>query len=180
MELDATEATRQLFESYADTVYRFSCCVLPNPTEAEDAVQEIFMRAFRSWDTFQGRSDAKTWLLSIARNYLYDRLRKQQREKQLLHEVASEAKVDRQLGFHPDIEMEELLLKLKLSYRQVLILRYVQDMTTEEIAVSLGWSPAKVRTNLHRAVKTLRKFTQGNHPQSTSTAKGKVGATYGI
>lgn len=178
MKLEAAEATRQLFDTYADVVYRFSCHVLQNSTEAEDAVQEIFIKAFRSWDAFQGRSDAKTWLLSIARNHLYDRLRKQRREKRLLNEAASEAKADRQPIHHPDIEMEELLLGLKQSYRQVIMLRYIQDMSTEEIAVTLGWSSAKVRTTLHRAVQTLRKLTQGKYPQPT--ARGKAGDTYGI
>lgn len=167
-----------MFDSYADVVYKFSSFVLQNPTEAEDAVQEIFMKAFRSWDTFQGRADAKTWLLSIARNHLYDRLRKQQRERRLLRKALSEAQANDQRVYHPDIEMEELLLGLKLPYRQVIVLRYMHDMTIAEIAAVLGWSSVKVRTTLHRAVQTLRKQSQDKF--SEFTANGKAGETYGV
>ncbi|RIV22753.1 sigma-70 family RNA polymerase sigma factor [Alicyclobacillaceae bacterium I2511] len=92
--LDAAEATKKLLDSYTNVGYKFSSFVLQNPTEAEDAVQKIFMKAFRSWDTFQGRADAKTWLLSIARNHLYDRLREQQRERRLLRKALLEAQTN--------------------------------------------------------------------------------------
>lgn len=159
--LNAAEATRHLFDLYADMVYRFSFYILKDAEEAEDAVQEIFIKVLRSWDQFEERSDPKTWLLSITRNHLYDKLRKMKRDRLLLQTVADESRVQPDSPPVTDVEMEELLLDLKLPYRQVVILRYMQDMTTEEVARVMGWSKAKVRTTLHRAIQTLRRRSRG-------------------
>lgn len=164
--LEASEATRRLFDAHADAVYRYACYVLRDSTEAEDAVQEIFIKVLRSWDQFQGQSNTKTWLWSITRNHLYDRLRKKKLDHRLLRQQMSVALLNAASAPLPDDhEIQELLMGLKLSYRQVLVLRYMQDLTTEEIAASLGWSHVKVRTTLHRAIKELRKRTQQSEPQ---------------
>ncbi|QSO46080.1 RNA polymerase sigma factor [Alicyclobacillus mengziensis] len=71
-----TAIIRQLFDEYADSLYRYAKYSLPPDMDARDVVQEVFLRAFRSWHGFQGQSSAKTWLYQIARNHIYDLLRK--------------------------------------------------------------------------------------------------------
>ena len=117
------------------------------------------MKVFRAWDTFQGQANAKTWIFSIARNHLYDKLRKQKREQQLLREAASEVRTNDFATHHGDLEMVELLMGLKLPYRQVIVLRYMQDMTTEEVADSprlesrkSSYHPPSSRTRIAQAL----------------------------
>ncbi|MCL6442200.1 MAG: RNA polymerase sigma factor [Alicyclobacillus sp.] len=157
--MDASEATRFLFDAYADAVYRYARYILRDSTEAEDAVQDIFIKVLRSWDQFQGRADPKTWLWTITRHHLYDRLRKRKADGLLFMQLSNAIEEMVQVSQPHDLEIEELLLGLKLSYRQVLVLRYLEGMATEEIAAALGWSHAKVRTTLHRAIKELRHRT---------------------
>src|SRR5919106_1186384 len=81
-EREATLAPDETFQRDAlpwmDDVYRFALSLSRNPAEAEDIVQETYLRAYRSWHTFQPGSDARRWLFTITRNVF---LRSREREK---------------------------------------------------------------------------------------------------
>lgn len=150
---ERTAEIRQLFFDHADSLYRYAKYAAPQSVDPRDVVQEVFVRAFRSWSSFQGESTAKTWLFRIARNYIYDLLRKQRHERayQLRQQLSEQA-----TELDSIIELEDALLRLPPSYQQVLNLRWLQDLSVADTAAVLGWSEAKVRVTFHRAKKQLQ------------------------
>lgn len=64
------EDIRSLYEQYANDIYRYARLTLGDSSVAKDVVQEVFLRAFRSWEQFRSEANPRTWLMSITRNYL--------------------------------------------------------------------------------------------------------------
>lgn len=157
--LRAEEAVEELFELYADEIFRYARLMLRDDYLAEDLVQEVFIRVLRSWDKFREESNAKTWLWTIARNCLYDVFRKRKRNS--LH-FTEKALDDLQVTtpFQSLIELEESIYALNENQRQVFILRCIQDLSVSDTASVLGWTEAKVKTTLHRAINQLKMTLQ--------------------
>jgi len=83
---EAREAIRQLYDTYQHDVYRFALYSLQDEGAAADMVQEVFLRAIKGWRSFRGEASAKTWLLTIARNYMLDAYRKERRKNRFMRE----------------------------------------------------------------------------------------------
>lgn len=81
------EEITQLYDFYANDVYRFARLTLDDQSDAEDVVQEVFVRALRNWNRFRFTSSPKTWLLSITRNCVMDVLRKKRSAKRILQRI---------------------------------------------------------------------------------------------
>lgn len=173
---DSTEIIRTLFEQHADAIYRYAKYSLPRGIDAKDVVQEVFLRAFQGWGDFNGKADPKTWLFKIARNYIYDLLRKKQRQR--IYE-ANMPKSDGFAELDTMIELEDVLRRLKLSHRQVLNLRWIQGMTVTETAQVLGWSQSKVRLTFHRARKKLHELLQESSSGQWATYADGGGTVHG-
>lgn len=151
----ANDEIEDLFELYASDVYRFARYLGPRDIDANDVVQEVFLRAFRNWDSRRTYSNPKAWLLQIARNYVFDVLRKKRVETNFEKSHKPDlSKVS--VPLDTLIELEDELSRLKPDFRQVFVLRCLHDMTIEETAEVLKWSQSKVKTSLHRAIKELR------------------------
>lgn len=151
--MSPSDGIEQLFHLYASDVYRFARYLAPE-VDGKDIVQEVFLRAFRGWNN-QGILNPKAWLLQITRNYVFDLLRKKRVENKFKETHKPDlSRVS--VPLNTLIELEDAVLHLKLDYRQVFILRCVHDLPVEETAEILGWSEAKVKTTLHRALKELR------------------------
>ncbi|MBT2690937.1 RNA polymerase sigma factor [Bacillus sp. ISL-47] len=151
------------FYEYSHDIYHFLIYTL-GTGDVEDLVQEVFIRAIRNIDSFQERSSPKTWLFGIARHVGIDEIRKRQRErlKNYLFMKSEEASSkDNPEEFLEMSETHQVLYKavrgLKQSYRDVVILRGIKEMTIGETAEILGWSEGKVRLTFHRAIKALQK-----------------------
>ncbi|WAH39795.1 RNA polymerase sigma factor [Alicyclobacillus fastidiosus] len=150
----AKEGIEQLFHLYASDVYRFARYLAPSGVDAKDVVQEVFLRAFRKWNG-QSVSNPKAWLLQITRNYIFDLLRRKKCESHYKEKHKPDLTMV-SVPLDTLIELEEAVSALKPDYRQVFMLRCVHDLSVEETAQVLGWSRAKVRTSLHRAITKLR------------------------
>ena len=155
LKLDAAAATEELFALYKEDVYRYARFTLGSPTDAEDVVQEVFLRILKSWDRFRGDAHPKTWLWTITRRCIIDRARKLEKDKNTVP-------FEERLGGHTDnheskiLEVEGLLQTLSQDQREVVTLRLIQDWSTADTARILGWSESKVKTTLHRAVTQMR------------------------
>lgn len=149
-------------------IYRVARAILRNDTEAEDVMQDAYVRAYGSLGQYAGEARFSTWLTRIAVHECLARLRKQKRfttmEEIENHEVTP--KVLRTSLKNPEeqilsselrsvLEME--IDQLPRIYRAVFIVREVEEMSTIESAIALGITEKAVKTRLHRAKAILRK-----------------------
>lgn len=160
--LQSDEAVKDLFYHYADDLYRFALYSVGNHDDAKDIVQDVFLKAYRSFGNFRQEAQCKTWLFQIAKNQIRDHFRRSRVRKTAFRK---ENKVpNRFTEFDSDIEIQDALSRLKENFRQVLILRFIEDLSVRDTADILHWSEAKVRTTQHRALKQLRTIFEDGHP----------------
>jgi RNA polymerase sigma-70 factor (ECF subfamily) len=161
-----------LIRPHERSVYIMALSLLQNEADAEDAAQEAFLKAFRNLAKFRGESKFGTWLVSITLNEARSRLRS---KKSLKMESLDETP-DEQGNVSPALlrdwreipsealERKEvrLLLQQAISdlppiYREVFLLRDVEELSVSESAEALGISIASVKVRLHRARMMLQK-----------------------
>lgn len=138
---------------YQDTVYRTALHVTGCPQDAEDAVQEVFLRLFTQRTPFQGPEHLRYWLIRVTVNVCRDMLRSPWRRRRAsLTEVPDEPVFD-----HPEQgELYREVLALPEKYRTVLFLFYYEELSVREIAEILGLQTTAVTTRLHRARAKLK------------------------
>jgi len=154
------EAIVELYQRYGKELFGYLCWLTKDPHQAEDILQETFMRAMTGILRFQGKSSIRTWLFSIARNCYIDDLRKR-KELKSLDDIPEPA-----AAF--DLEIEVIGRELKSSInsalntldersRRVVIMRS-QGFSFLEIGVAIGVSEGSARVLNHRAMKKLKEF----------------------
>jgi RNA polymerase sigma-70 factor (ECF subfamily) len=147
----------QLMHRYTGAVYNLAYRMLGNAEDAEDASQEIFLRAYTRLASFDRERRFSTWLLSIGSNYCIDRLRRRRFAWLTLDDAAfalpsGEPGPERSaLNHEQRAIVQQALLKLPETYRLVMVLRYWQDLSYEEIARATGLPESTIKTRLHRA-----------------------------
>jgi len=157
-----------LMRRYNQKLYRAARSVFPgDPSEAEDVVQDAWVRAFEHLDQFEGRAQLSTWLVRITLHEAWARSRKRRRLGPLDDSDEQEAAMQAATpGPDPEkdastLEMraflEEAVATLPENYRTVFVLRSIEDMSTEETAECLDLSTDVVKTRLHRARGLLRR-----------------------
>ncbi len=150
------DAANQLMDAHYEAVYRWLLHLCRRREEAADLTQETFLQVWEGLDGFQGRASLKTWIHRIA-YYTYLRAeRSAQPERRLLAEARNdpalaEAVVGRQV-------VEEALAQLPEGQRQVVVLHYLQSLTSAEIAGVLGVPVGTVLSRLHTARGKLREL----------------------
>lgn len=159
-------AVRALIKANNQRLFRVARAVLRNDGEAEDVVQETYVRAFTRLDTFRGDSSFSTWLTRIALNEALGRRRRQRptTDIEMIDETPPSAEV---IAFPKSPEAEaargevKLLLEacidaLPADLRTIFVLRDVEELSTEEAADFLDIKPETAKTRLHRARRALR------------------------
>ena len=160
---------QDLYDRYHQDLYQFIYYMVKNRTTAEDLVQEVYIKVFKSYDTFKGESSPKTWMFSSARHVTIDFFRKEERRQNRSADYYEWHDHDEQLSDVqplPD-EIAEKNEEIQLLYRclddctedqrVVVILRYIQELSIQETAEVLNWTVSKVKTTQHRAIKFLTK-----------------------
>lgn len=151
--LSETELER-LVDQYGDGLLRVCLLYLKDYALAEDAVQETFLRVYRSYSQFEGRCSEKTWLTSIAINVCRNILRSSWRRRMVGEDALLYLKSeDPDL---PDPTVSRAVMKLPAEQRAAVILYYVQGMKVREIAQALELPTATVSSRLSRARRKLR------------------------
>lgn len=154
--LNPPDAALMLFEQHGDELYRFIRYTVGRKSDADDLLQETFLRVLQSWANFRHKSSPKTWLWSIAKNCIRDFYRSQRRHSRdvsLPDDIGQRTTADEELV---NAQLQRNLQQLTVSQRQVFIERIIHDKTTAETALTLNWSESKVKTTLHRALRALR------------------------
>lgn len=153
----------QFYELHSDSIFKYIFFLVGNKETAEDLTQETFYRGYKQFDQLQEQAAIQTWLRKIARNLVYDYFRRK-RIIQFIPFISKYDQRDEQLLPSEIIEKgEEIVLlysalsKLKLEYKEVIILRKIEGLSIKESALLLGWSEAKVKNNTIRAIQALKK-----------------------
>ena len=165
-------AFEALMRRYNGRLFRVARAILRDDAEAEDAVQDAYLNAFRHMRDFQGDAQLATWLTRIVINESLMRLRRRKRENVVVpfssadgpdagatSEVADEAaESPAETTLRAELRrlLEKTIDELPVAFRTVFVMREVEDMTVDETARCLGIPPATVRTRQFRARALLR------------------------
>lgn len=168
-------AFNELVEAYEQRVFRLVHRMLGRRDEAEDMAQEVFVQVFKAVATFRGDSKLSTWIYRIAVNLCKNRIkyltRRHEGAQQELEPVAERAPLSQAKGVtfgdvaRPDHMVEglqvELIVKrciaeIEPDFREVLVLRDVEDLSYEEIAEITGLADGTVKSRIHRARAMLK------------------------
>jgi RNA polymerase sigma-70 factor, ECF subfamily len=146
-------AYERLYELYAARLKSIAFHLVGSRADAEDAVQETFLKVYRAMDGFEGQSSLSTWMCRILINCCYDVLRKQHRsvERPVRAEAASESKLPLRMA------LERALEKLNERQRIVFLLFEVEGLRHSEIAVILQVPEGTSRSWLFEAKRELKR-----------------------
>jgi RNA polymerase sigma-70 factor (ECF subfamily) len=158
-------AFAELYDSYVEKIYRFVYFKINSKEEAEDIVSSVFLKVWtylieyteKEIDSFSGL------IYRVARNAIIDFYRergaKQFASEEILETVAVEEKNYQLAAASQEVEKIMFIIKkLKQDYQEVLLLKYVEELTTAEIAEILNKSQVNVRITMHRAMKKLKEL----------------------
>lgn len=180
-----TGAFEELVHKHGRRVYRTLAGILGNHEDAQDAMQDTFLKAFRRLNTFEGRSRFSTWLVSIGANAAIEKLRERRPVDSL-----DEGLVDEEGAFRPrllqswcdspelryvKLQMKELVQRevrrLPVTYRAVVVLRDIEQLSTREAAEALGLEVPTLKSRLLRGRLLLREALS---PHFASSSKGML------
>jgi RNA polymerase sigma-70 factor (ECF subfamily) len=156
------EAFGELYDRHVVRVYRHLYYMVGNAAEAEDLTAQTFLRAWEAIDRYQVRgAPFVSWLLRIAHNLGVSYLRSK-RESSQLHDgiVDDKPRRDPEWSYQQAAEEElvrEAIMHLREEQRQVIILRFIEELEYREVAEIIGKSVAAIRVIQHRALNALRK-----------------------
>ena len=162
---------------YQDKIYNLCRHMLGNAHDAEDASQDVFLKAFQALSKFQPEASLYTWLYRIATNTCIDRRRKpvfeslfggSEEGERLVHDRASDAPSPERLYQSKQLDrtLQESLGKLSPKLRTVIVLKEIEELSYEEIADTLEISMGTVKSRIARAREELqilmKKFREQN------------------
>ncbi|RUU81110.1 RNA polymerase sigma factor [Mesorhizobium sp. M7A.F.Ca.MR.362.00.0.0] len=161
------DAFRTIIKTHNQRLYRIARGVVRNDSEAEDIVQEAYVKAFAHLDAFRGDSSLATWLSRIVINEALGRLRKRRRTVALPENPQAEIirfplnpsdDPERTMAQRQVLQLvEQATDSLPDVYRTVFVARVIEGLSIEETADLLGVRPQTVKTRLHRARALVRK-----------------------
>ncbi|MER8749643.1 RNA polymerase sigma factor [Mesorhizobium sp. M1050] len=161
------DAFRTIIKMHNQRLYRIARGVVRNDSEAEDIVQEAYVRAFAHLDAFRGDSSLATWLSRIVINEALGRLRKRRRTVAMPENPQAEIirfplnpsdDPERTMAQRQILQLvEQATDSLPDVYRTVFVARVIEGLSIEETADLLGVRPQTVKTRLHRARALVRK-----------------------
>lgn len=168
-----TEQYHELIRPYERGVYTMALALLRNEGDAEEVAQETFLKAFRALGEFRGEAKFSTWLISIAVNEARGRLRRRVLAPMVsLDEEAEDGglvvppallrdwrEVPLEALERKEVRamLEEAMAGLRPIYREVLVMRDVEEFSIAETAQTLGISAGSVKVRLHRARMMMQK-----------------------
>jgi RNA polymerase sigma-70 factor, ECF subfamily len=154
---------------HVDGLFGYALVLTRNRANAEDLVQETYVRALKAGDRLQENSNVKAWLFTILRNIWLNELRKRRSAPVFLtiedKEVPAESLAGKELGAHEVLESNEnvqsvqaAIRSLPLPFREVILMREFEDLSYQEIANVLGCPTGTIMSRLGRARAKLREL----------------------
>ena len=155
--MDHSNRLEELVAKHEHTLYRAALALLGDPQEAEDAVQDTFLRYLEKRPELRDRDHEKAWLLKVTANRCKSLLRTRKRHPAV--ELLDIYPVPEDEGSR---ELMEAILALPANQRSAVHLHYYEGYTSEEIGMILGQRPGTVRSHLSRAREALRRYLTDN------------------
>lgn len=174
----------ELYERYADRIHRHLLVLLGRPSDADDALQVVFMKAFRSIDTFEGRSTLSTWMHGIAVHVALTQLRMRKRRESAMHAFAAEKHGAGSGAAHGDAEVRVVLAqrverlhrhleKVSPKRRVPFLLYYVEQLELSEVAAQIGTSEptawARIKRTRARVLRAIEREDLGERRREGET-----------
>ena len=142
----------KLIQTHKIDLYKTALSFLRNEEEALEAIQEVTYRAYKSMGSVRDAAYFKTWLIRIMINYCNDQVKKNRRvilgDDAFIHQGRTES--------HTGMELKDAMLDLDERSREVLTLKYFNDMKIKDIAHTMKCPEGTVKTWLNKALKALR------------------------
>lgn len=169
------DAFLELVDRYQDKIYRLAYKITGNPTDAEDVLQEVFLKIYSKIHTFEGRSQLSSWIYRIAVNAAYQKIARDKKSRHISldevlptmgHDEVVASRLAADWMERPDEvlltgearrEMMQAIQELPPEYHVVFALKDLEGLPNQEIADILGLSLPAVKSRLHRARLFLRK-----------------------
>lgn len=166
-------AVDQFVRALHRDVRRYVAYLSADPQSAEDLTQETFLRALGSLHRFEGRSSARTWLLSIARRTVVDSLRHKAARPKIADrddwQAAAEQSQPRGVpGFEDGVALAELLAAIPAERREVFVLTQLMGLPYAEAALMLGCPIGTVRSRVARARSSLIDLLKDTDPETAA------------
>lgn len=144
--------------TYADMVYKIAYRYVANPTDVDDVFSETFLTYFKKERVFQDEEHRKAWLIRVTINCAKDLLRGKPSWEELNETIAGDdlpaVSSEEQLDLHKAIR------QLRLEYREVICLYYLEGLSVTEISAVLGRNENTIKTHLARGREKLRKYLE--------------------
>lgn len=151
------EAYRQIVEEYGNRLLRTCYLILKDRGEAEDVVQETFIKVFKNIGSFRESSGIYTWIYTIALNLSRDRLRKKKDMVVLEDEWVGNMDVESEIEREIDRELlRKELFEINSLYREVLVLFYFEELSIKEISNLLNEKEGTIKSKLSRGRSILK------------------------
>ncbi|HYX67836.1 MAG TPA: sigma-70 family RNA polymerase sigma factor [Terriglobales bacterium] len=167
------EVLDRLIEQYQHRLFRYLVYLTGNRTAAEDLFQETWVRVLERGRQYDGKSKFETWLFAIARHLLIDSLRRKSaasldalrdpEEGTAPYEPADEgpSAYESLAGREQEAQVTAAIAGVPAVYREVLVLRFQEDLKLEEIASVVGAPVSTVKSRLYRGLEAIRQALQG-------------------
>lgn len=161
------EAFGFFYDRYLRSIYRFVYIKIGNKQLAEDLTQDIFLKTWQHLVDKKSVRSFRAFIFRIARNTIADHYRSNNKQELPLDYMPDSVEVVEEVVITADKNMDaDMLLKqiknLKPEYQEVLLLRYVEDMSIDDIAQIIDKDKNNVRVILHRALNKLKEITNSN------------------
>ena len=156
VETMTNEYIKNLVEKYSNMLFRICYCILCHRNDAEDALQETFLKYLTKAPEFESQEHEKAWLIKVATNISKNAVLLQKRRRTLdLDELNSIGIEDE------DSEIFEAIMALPVKYKIVMTLHYIEGYSSKEISEIISISPEAVRKRLQKGRELLRKEIEG-------------------
>jgi len=163
---DAEKAFRLIIDTYGSKLYWHIRRLVVIHADADDALQNTFINAWRNIGSFRFESSLLTWLWSIATNEALTLIRKREKQNSIsldnvdsffAHSVEGDTYFD---GDEASVKLQNAILKLPGKQRAVFNMKYFDDMSYEQISGATGTSVGELKASYHHAVKKIEQYLQ--------------------